>query len=106
MALVGLGGIHAEMFKDVAIGLAPLDDAMAEWLLRSLRGAALLGPARGRAPVAIGAAAAAAAALSRLAAERPQIAEIEVDPLLVTPHGALALDARIISAREGATDAG
>ena len=49
IALVGLGGIYAETFEDVAIGLAPLDADEAERLLRSLRGAALLGPVRGQA---------------------------------------------------------
>ena len=49
---------------------------------------------------------AAAVALSQLAASRPDIAEIEVNPLLVTPEGALALDARIIPADEGGDDAG
>jgi hypothetical protein len=40
----------------------------------------------------------AAAALSTVAAEHPWIAEIEINPLLVTPAGALALDARIVAA--------
>jgi acyl-CoA synthetase (NDP forming) len=106
VAMVGLGGVFAELFKDVAIGLAPLTADEAERLLRSLRGAALLGPARGREGVDVRAAAEAAAALSRLAAARPDIAEIEINPLLATPSGALALDARIIPATEGGADAG
>ena len=96
IAMVGLGGLYAEVLEDVAIGLAPLDQAGAVALLESLRGAAILHGARGRPPVDIAAAAAAAVALSRLAAARPDIAEIEVNPLLVTPDGALGLDARII----------
>jgi succinyl-CoA synthetase beta subunit len=71
-------------------------------MLRSLRGAAILDGARGRPAVDVAAAARAAAALSRLAAARPDIAEIEVNPLLVTPAGAVGLDARII----GGADAG
>ena len=85
IAMVGLGGLYAEVLEDVAIGLAPLDQAGAVALLESLRGAAILHGARGRPPVDIAAAAAAAVALSRLAAARPDIAEIEVNPLLVTP---------------------
>jgi acyl-CoA synthetase (NDP forming) len=104
IALVGLGGIYAETFEDVAIGLAPLDPAGAAELLRSLRGAALLGPVRGRPPLDVEAAGVAAAALSRLAAARPDIAEIEINPLLATPDGVLALDARIIP--KGGGDAG
>ena len=75
-------------------------------LIESLHGAALLRGARGGASVSVPAAAAALVALSRLAAARPEIAEIEVNPLLVTPHGALALDARIIHADQGGDDAG
>jgi len=106
VALVGLGGIYAELLGDVGVALAPLDRGEAVRLLESLQGAALLKGARGRATVDIGAAADAAVALSQLAASRPDIAEIEVNPLLVTPEGALALDARIIPADEGGDDAG
>jgi succinyl-CoA synthetase beta subunit len=56
--------------------------------------------------VDVAAAAAAAAALSQLAASRPDIAEIEINPLLVTPAGAVALDARVIQRPEGGRDAG
>jgi len=104
IALVGLGGIYAETFEDVAIGLAPLDPEEAERLLRSLRGAAMLGPVRGRPALDVAAAGRAAAALSLLAASRTDIAEIEINPLLATPDGALALDARIIPKGDG--DAG
>ena len=106
VALVGLGGIYAELLGDVGVALAPLDRGQAVRLLESLQGAALLTGARGRPAVDIGAAADAAVALSQLAAARPDIAEIEVNPLLVTPEGALALDARIIPADEGGDDAG
>ncbi|MDX6496090.1 MAG: hypothetical protein QOE17_2076, partial [Gaiellales bacterium] len=105
VAVVGLGGIYAELLEDIAVGLAPLDQEEAERLLRSLRGAALLEGARGRPPLDVAAAAGAAVALSQLAATRPDIAEIEINPLLVTPHGALGLDARVIPA-EGGSDAG
>jgi len=100
VAMVGLGGIHAEVFKDVAVDLAPIDPATAERLLRSLRGAPLLLGSRGRPALDIAAAARVAARLSQLAAARPDVAEIEINPLLVTPTGAVALDARVIEAGE------
>ena len=82
--LVGAGGLYAEIVKDVAVALAPVTEAAAEALLRSLRVAPLLDGARGRPAVNVAAAAAAAAALSRVAAEHPEIAEIEINPLLAT----------------------
>jgi len=98
VALAGLGGVYAEVLDDVAVALAPVGDDQAERMLRSLRGAALLRGARGRPPVDVRAAARALAALSRLAAAHPEIAEIEVNPLLALPDGALGLDARIVLA--------
>jgi acyl-CoA synthetase (NDP forming) len=96
IALVGLGGVFAEVLRDVAVSLAPLDEAMAGELLLSLRAAPLLRGARGRRAVDLDAAASAVAALSRVAAAHPEIAEIEVNPLLARPQGAVGLDARIV----------
>lgn len=94
--LVGAGGLYAEIVKDVAVALAPTSEEGAEALLLALRVAPLLDGARGRQPVDVSSAARAAAALSRVAAEHPEIAEIEINPLLVTHEGALGLDARIV----------
>jgi hypothetical protein len=58
-----------------------------------LRHASLLTGWRGAPPVDLDAAAAAVCAAARAAAEDPELAELEVDPLLVHPGGALALDA-------------
>ena len=96
VALVGIGGLYAELLRDVQLALAPVDEAAAEGLLRRLRGAPLLLGFRGRPPVDLAAAARAVATLSRLAAAHPEIAEIEVNPLLVTPGGTLGLDARVV----------
>jgi acyl-CoA synthetase (NDP forming) len=98
VALAGLGGVYAEALDDVAVALAPVGVEQAGRMLRSLRGAALLRGARGRPPVGVAAAARALAALSRVAAEHPEIAEIEVNPLLAQPDSALGLDARIVLA--------
>jgi acetate---CoA ligase (ADP-forming) len=94
--LVGAGGLYAEVVKDVAVALAPVSEAAAEALFRSLQIAPLLDGARGRPSVDVAAAARAAAAVSRFAAEHPEIAEVEVNPLLALPDGALGLDARIV----------
>jgi acetate---CoA ligase (ADP-forming) len=96
MLLVGLGGVYAEVFRDVAVALAPVEPVEAEHLVRSLRCAPLLEGARGRPVLDIGAAATAASALSHLAVRAPWLAELEVNPLLVTADGALGLDARLV----------
>jgi acetate---CoA ligase (ADP-forming) len=102
VVLVGLGGVFTEVLRDVAVALAPLDEAVARELLLSLRAAPLLRGARGRPPVDLDAGAAAVAALSRVAAAHPEIAELEVNPLLALPGGARALDARAILRGGGA----
>jgi acetate---CoA ligase (ADP-forming) len=94
--LVGLGGIFTEVMRDTAVALAPAAADEIESMLLGLQGSPLLTGARGRQPLAVRAAAEAAAALSRFAAEHPEIDEVEVNPLLVTSSGALALDARVL----------
>jgi acetate---CoA ligase (ADP-forming) len=96
IVLAGAGGLDAEILRDTAVRLAPVDEAEAEAMLRSLRVAPLLTGARGRPPLCIGAAARALAALSRVAAAHPELPELEINPLLVTPAEAVALDARFI----------
>jgi acetate---CoA ligase (ADP-forming) len=106
VALVGVGGLYAEVLTDVRVALAPVSEAQARGLLLSLRAAPLLTGARGRPSLDVGDAARAAAALSQVAAERPEIAELEINPLLVTPEGALGLDARVVLRERGDEDAG
>lgn len=93
---VGLGGIYTEVMADVATGLAPVSEDQAARMLLSLRGAPLLLGVRGRPGVDVGAARRAVVALSRLVASRPEIREIEVNPLLVCRDGAFGLDARMV----------
>jgi acyl-CoA synthetase (NDP forming) len=96
VVVVGMGGVYAEVLQDVAVALAPITQKVAEELIRSLRAAPLLVGARGQAPLDVEAAAQAAVALSTLAAEHTDFAEMEINPLLVTTRGVVALDARII----------
>lgn len=94
--LVGLGGVYAELLAEKALALAPTEPATVERLLGQLRGGKLLSGLRGRPAIDLGAAAAAAAAVSRVAAENPWIEAIEVNPLLARADGAIALDARLL----------
>jgi acyl-CoA synthetase (NDP forming) len=95
VALVGLGGIYAEVFHDLAVALAPVSVEESAALIRSLRGAGLLLGHRGGPLLDIEAAAGALSALSRLGAALPEIAEVEINPLLVLQSGVLGLDARL-----------
>jgi acyl-CoA synthetase (NDP forming) len=101
LLLVGFGGIYAEILNDMAIALGPVDAETAAEKIRSLRGAPLLRGARNRQPLDLNGAAAFAARLSALAASHPEIAEVEVNPLLVLPDRVVALDARVVLTETG-----
>ncbi|MDP9927872.1 acetate--CoA ligase family protein [Variovorax paradoxus] len=99
MVMVGLGGIFAEIFKDVALQPAPVDEAQATAMLQSLRAFALLDGARGRPKADVPAAAKAIAALSRFAMRHADsVSEIDINPLTVLDlgRGAHALDALLV----------
>jgi len=99
MVMVGLGGIFAEVLKDVALQSAPVDEAQATAMLRSLKAFPLLDGARGRPKADVQAAARAVAALSCFAARHAgEVAEIDINPLVVLEagKGAFALDALLI----------
>jgi hypothetical protein len=100
IALVGAGGLYAEVLRDTAVALAPVDPQPARRLIASLRIAPSLTGARGRPALDLDAAARALSALSHVAAAHPELAELEINPLLVLPSGALALDARFVHTPE------
>jgi acyl-CoA synthetase (NDP forming) len=101
VVVVGLGGIFAEILQDVAVRPAPVDEAEALEMLHSLKAFPVLDGARGRPRADLPAAARAIAALSRFAAAHAgQVAEIDINPLLLLPEGqgAVALDALLVPA--------
>ena len=98
LVVVAAGGLHAETLRDVAVALAPVDEATAEELVRSLASSPLFTGARGRPPLDVTAAARAVASLSYFFAAHPEIAEAEINPFLVRSHGGVGLDARLVLA--------
>ena len=96
VVMVGLGGVLTEVLGDVAFALAPVSAPTAESLLRSLHGAALLDGVRGQPPVDVAALARVVEAVAGAACAHPEIGELEVNPVLVLPEGAVALDARAV----------
>ena len=96
IVLAGLGGVFAEALDDVALCLAPVSARDAAAMLAGLRGKALLDGVRGRPPVDRGAVVEILVALGHLAAERPDIRAIDVNPVIAHDHGALAVDALVV----------
>ena len=94
----GLGGIFTEAVADVAFALAPLDDVDACALMAELRAKRLLGPLRGLPRVDTDRLRDILLAVARLAADHPEIAEIDVNPLLVAGTHLVAADALVILA--------
>lgn len=95
VVLVGIGGIFTEIFRDTAIDLAPIDSKAALALLRRLRGSALLDGYRNRKAIDLFAVAGAVSTLSQLISKRTDILEIDVNPLIAYPDGAVAVDALV-----------
>ena len=100
--LVGFGGIFAEVLDDVAIRLAPVSHQDAMAMLASLRGASLLGGARGRGEIDREGVADLVVGLGRLAWDRPDIVAVDLNPVIASASGALAVDALVILAGDGA----
>jgi len=104
VVMVGLGGIFAEVLRDVALQVAPVTEQQAAGMLRSLKAFALLDGARGRPRVDVAAAARAVSSLSRFAVRHADaVAEIDINPLVVLDEGqgAFALDALLVRETRG-----
>jgi acyl-CoA synthetase (NDP forming)/GNAT superfamily N-acetyltransferase len=95
MILVGLGGTATELLGDTAVRLGPLRDADAREAIDELRSAPLLYGHRG-APVAdVGAVEDLLLRVSALADELPELAELDLNPVIAGPDGAIAVDVKV-----------
>jgi acetate---CoA ligase (ADP-forming) len=97
LALVGAGGMIAEVYKDVVLALAPVSVEEAEAMIARVKGFAVLRGYRGLPRGDLGTLARALAALSRLALVpgRP-VAEAEINPVIVKAEGAVAVDGLVM----------
>ena len=95
--MTGFGGVLVEARRDVQLAVAPVDEAQAGALLRSLRGAAVFTGLRGRPPVDLGAVAAMIVAVGDLMADHPEISELDLNPVLAGASGSIAVDWRILA---------
>jgi acetyltransferase len=94
--LFGLGGQLVEVFRDRALGLPPLTTTLARRMIERTRIFHALRGVRGREAVDLDALEQLLVRFSELVVEQPQIADIEINPLLVSADRMLALDARVI----------
>ncbi len=97
--MAGLGGTAAELFGDRALAFPPLNERLVRRMLESLKVWPLLQGWRGRPPANVAKLVEAVIRLSYIAADFPEIAELDINPLVVTETGAVALDARIVPDR-------
>jgi len=94
--LVGMGGTTAELFKDKRLEFPPLNENLAHEMLKSLQIYPLLKGWRGDSAKNIDKLIEALIRMSYLAADYPEIEELDINPLIVTPTDVIALDARIV----------
>lgn len=106
VVMVGMGGIYAEFLRDVSVQVAPVSEHQALEMIRALRLFPLLNGARGQAPMDQQAAAKLVAQLSEFAwRHRDQVAEIDLNPILVRAQGqgVAVLDALMIPVQAAST---
>lgn len=98
--LVGMGGTEAELFMDRRLEFPPLNERLANQMLESLRIYPLLKGYRGSSPKNINKLVEVMIRLSYLAADYPEIEELDINPIIVTKDDVVALDAHVIIDQE------
>jgi acetyltransferase len=94
--LFGTGGQLVEVFKDRALALPPLNSTLARRMMEQTKIYKALKGVRGRKPVDLQALELLMVRFSALVAEQRWIKEIDINPLLASPDGLIALDARVV----------
>jgi acetate---CoA ligase (ADP-forming) len=94
VVVVGLGGIYVEVFRETAIGIAPLGYEEAQRVVEQCRGTLLLRGVRGQAPLDERALLETIVRVSWLLTDCPQIRELDLNPVRIFQEGCLALDWR------------
>lgn len=98
VVMFGLGGIFTEALDDVVFKVAPFTEAHAAHMLDQLRAKSLLGPFRGEAAADRDALINTLLGLSKLGVELEDVAEVDINPLLITPEGEVrAVDALVVT---------
>ena len=96
VVMFGLGGVLVETLQDTTFRLAPTTQTEALRMLDEIRGAAVLRGVRGLPAANQQVLSAVIVNVSQLAADFPEISEIDLNPVMVSPNGAIAVDARLV----------
>jgi acetyltransferase len=96
--MFGLGGIYVEALRDVVFRIAPIQPLDAHDMITGIRGHPILQGIRGAPPVDFAALHDVLLRISQLALDCPDVAELDINPLLAfpAPQGAVAVDARVV----------
>ncbi|WP_334143772.1 bifunctional acetate--CoA ligase family protein/GNAT family N-acetyltransferase [Rhabdothermincola sp.] len=95
LVMFGMGGVATELLADRAFRIVPVTDTDAAEVVRSLRASPLLFGYRGAAPVATGALEELLVRVGVLADELPEVVELDLNPVIATPAGVVAVDAKV-----------
>jgi acetyl coenzyme A synthetase (ADP forming)-like protein len=95
LVLFGLGGVFVEVFEDTTLRVAPVSKSEAASMIDDIDAAPLLRGARGRTPVDEDAVVETIQRLSQLVTDFPAIVELDINPLVATPDGVVAIDIRL-----------
>jgi acetyl-CoA synthetase (ADP-forming) len=98
--LAGLGGVFTEVYEDTSHRIAPIDRAEARRALDELTAARLLAGYRGREAADLDALATVVERVGDLVVDREEVVEIDINPVLATSAGAVALDALVVLSEE------
>jgi acyl-CoA synthetase (NDP forming) len=98
LIMFGLGGIYVEVLRDVTFRVAPMTRQQARAMVQEIRSYKLLAGVRGQEPSDLDATIDAILRISQLVTDFPDIAELDINPLLVRDagQGAVAVDMRLI----------
>lgn len=100
--MLGIGGIMTEVFEDTCFRMAPFDMIEAQDMTEELRFKKMLGAFRGQKPVDMETLCRALMAVGQIGLELETVAELDINPLIITPEGRVkAVDALVVLSRDG-----
>jgi acetyltransferase len=103
MCMFGLGGTFVEAMKDVTFRLAPMWEISAEIMIKTIKAYTILQGVRGEKPYDVDAIKDCILRLSQMLTSHPEIAELDINPLIVYSEGqgCIVADSRILLRRPG-----